>query len=179
MTPEAIRRRRGYPEVVFAFGVLGFLEPEDVWHDELAPDGKRSISAPAFALVDDIVEKTLGSRQLFWFTAGFLIALWEVSGAVRAVMGALNRLCGDETRRSWGRRMLVSFALALAVGACWFAAGVLSALVHGDVVPLAGAVLFVVRWGVAGAILLLAVGALLQFAPERVQPLGWSRSDRC
>ena len=98
---------------------------------------------------------------------------------MRAVMGALNRLYGDETRRSWGRRMLVSFALALAVGACWFAAVVLSPLVHGDVVPLAGAVLFVVRWGVAGAILLLAVGALLHFAPERVQPLGWSRSDRC
>lgn len=72
--------------------------------------------------------------------------------------------------------MLVSFALALVVGACWiaaFAAVVLSPLLHGDVGPLAGAALFVVRWGVAGAILLLTVGLLLHFAPERDQPLGW------
>ena len=91
-------------------------------------------------------------------------------------MGALNRLYGDATRRSWRRRMLVSFALALVVGACWiaaFAAVVLSPLLYGDVGPLAGAALFVVRWGVAGAILLLTVGLLLHFAPERDQPLGW------
>ena len=221
MTPEAIRRRRGYPEgvavttkpgrvrarlreyvdayvendlltyasaisfqllsslvpfLLFGFGVLGFLHLEDVWRAELAPDVKRSVSAPAFALVDDVVEKTLGSRQVFWFTAGFLIALWEVSGAVRAVMGALNRLYGDATRRTWRRRMLVSFALALALGACWIAAVaavVLTPLLYGDVGPPAGAALFVVRWGVAGAILLLSVGLLLHFAPERDQPLGW------
>ena len=164
------------PFLLFAFGVLGFLELEDVWRTELAPEVKGSVSAPAFALVNQIVERTLSSQQLFWFTAGFLIALWGVSGAVRAVMGALNRLYGDATRRSWRRRMLVSFALALVVGACWiaaFAAVVLSPLIYGDVGPLAGAALFVVRWGVAGAILLLTVGLLLHFAPERDQPLGW------
>jgi len=164
------------PFLLFAFGVLGFLELEDVWRTELAPEVKGSVSAPAFALVNQIVERTLSSQQLFWFTAGFLIALWGVSGAVRAVMGALNRLYGDATRRSWRRRMLVSFALALVVGACWiaaFAAVVLSPLLYGDVGPLAGAALFVVRWGVAGAILLLTVGLLLHFAPERDQPLGW------
>jgi membrane protein len=164
------------PFLLFGFGVLGFLHLEDAWRTELAPDVKRSVSPPAFALVDDVVEKALGSRQAFWFTAGFLIALWEVSGAVRAVMGALNRIYGDETRRRWRRRMLVSFALALALGACWIAAiaaVVLSPLLYGDVGPLAGAALFVVRWGVAGAILLLSVGLLLHFAPERDQPLEW------
>ncbi len=164
------------PFLLFAFGTLGFLALEDVWRQELAPEVKGSISAPAFALVEDVVENTLRSKQVFWFTAGFLIALWEVSGAVRAVMGALNRLYGDVTQRTWGQRMLVSLALALAVGACWiaaFSAVVLSPLLYGDVGTLAGALLFVVRWGVAGAILLVTIGVLLHFAPERHQPLGW------
>ena len=164
------------PFLLFAFGMLGFVALEDVWRDELAPDVKAAVSPPAFALIDDAVGKALGSRNLFWVTAGFVIALWEVSGAVRAVMGVLNRVYGDTTRRSWGRRMLVSSALALMVGACWLAAiavVVLGPLLYGDVGPLIGALLFAARWAVAGALLLLAVAVLLHFAPERDRPLHW------
>jgi membrane protein len=164
------------PLLLFGFGMLGFLELEDVWRNELGPDVEGNVSEPAFALMNDVIERTLRSKQVFWFTAGFLIALWEVSGAMRAVMGALNRLYGDETKRSWGRRMLVSFALALAVGACWlaaFAVVVLSPMLYGDTGPLLGALMFVVRWGIAAAILLAAVGLLLHYAPEREQPLHW------
>jgi membrane protein len=164
------------PFLLFGFGLLGFLHLQDVWGRELGPRVKAGVSDTAFAFVDEAVRKALTSRQAFWISAGFVIALWEVSGAVRAVMGALNRLYGDATRRTWRRRMLVSFALALALGACWiaaFGAVVLSPLLYGDVGSLAGAALFVVRWGVAGAILLLSVAVLLHFAPERDQPPEW------
>jgi membrane protein len=164
------------PFLLFAFGVLGFLDLEGVWRDELAPEVEASVSPAAFRFVDEAISKALTDRQVFWVSLGFLIALWEVSGAVRAVMGALNRIYRDETRRSWGRRMAISTGLALAVGACWLGAiavVVLGPLLHGDVGALAGAALFVVRWGVAGALLLAAVGVLLHFAPERHQPLHW------
>jgi membrane protein len=162
------------PLLLFAFGMLGFLQLEDVWRDQLAPDLEPTVSRPAFALIDDTVETTLQSKQLFWVTAGFLIALWEVSGAVRAVMGALDRLYGEHARRSWRRRMLVSLALALVVGACWLAAiavVVLGTLLYGDVGQPLGAVLFVVRWSIAGVLLLLAIALLLHFAPERDRSL--------
>jgi membrane protein len=164
------------PFLLFAFGMLGFLELDDVWRDELAPDVEAAVSQSAFAVIDDAIGKALGSRNVFWVTAGFVIAVWEVSGAVRAVMGVLNRVYGDPTRRSWGRRMLVSTALALMVGACWLAAiavVVLGPLLYGDGGPLVGALLFVARWAVAGALLLLAVAVLLHFSPERRQPLHW------
>jgi membrane protein len=162
------------PLLLFAFGMLGFLQLEHVWRDQLAPDLEPTVSRPAFAVIDDTVEKTLQSQQLFWVTAGFLIALWEVSGAVRAVMGALNRVYDDRAQRSWARRMLVSLALALVVGACWLAAiavVVLGTLLYGDVGQPVGALLFVVRWTVAGALLLVAIALLLHFAPERNRPL--------
>ena len=164
------------PFSMFGFGLLGFLHLQDVWRTELAPDFKAAVSPPAFAFANDAVEKALQSRQAFWVTAGFLIALWELSGAVRAVMGALNRLYRDQTKRSWGRRMLVSFALALVVGGCVLVAVaivVLGPLLYGDVGIAAGALLFLVRWGLAAALLLLAVGVLLHYAPERDQPLEW------
>jgi membrane protein len=164
------------PFLLFSFALLGFLHLEDVWSEDLAPKLKASVSGAAFGFIDETVRKALVSRQAFWITAGFLIALWQVSGAVRAVMGALNRVYRLETRRSWARRMVVSTALALAVGACWLGAigvVVLSPLLYGDVEGPVAALLFVVRWGAAGALLLLAVAVLLHYAPERDQPLEW------
>ena len=164
------------PFLLFGFGVLGFLHLQDVWGKELGPRVKAGVSGAAFAFADEAMRKALTSRQVFWISAGFVIALWEVSGAVRAVMGALNRVYGIETRRSWGRRMLVSTALALAVGACWLAAiavVVLAPLVYGDVDGLVAVLLFLTRWTVAGALLLLAVAVLLHYAPEQRSPLQW------
>ena len=164
------------PFLLFGFALLGFLHLEDVWSQDLAPKLNGSVSDVAFAFIDETVRKALISRQAFWITAGFLIALWQVSGAVRAVMGALNRVYGLQTRRSWGRRMAVSTALALAVGACWLGAiGVvtMSPLLYGDVEGPLAALLFLARWAAAGALLLLAVAVLLRYAPERRSPLEW------
>ena len=164
------------PFLLFGFALLGFLHLEDVWSKDLAPDLKGAVSPEAFGFVDETIRKALTEKQAFWVTAGFLVALWEVSGAVRAVMGALNRTYGIETQRSWRRRMAVSTLLALAVGACWLGAiavVVLGPMVHGDVEGVLVPVLFLARWAVAGALLLLAVALLLHFSPEHWQPLHW------
>ena len=164
------------PFLLFGFGLLGFLHLAAVWSEDLAPELKAAVSPEAFSFLDDTIRRTLTDRQVFWVTAGFLVALWEVSGAVRAVMGALNRTYGIQTRRSWRRRMAVSTALALAVGACWLAAiaaVVLAPVVYGDVDGLLAVLLFLARWTLAGALLLLAVAVLLHYAPERRSPLEW------
>jgi membrane protein len=164
------------PFLAFGFALLGFLQLEDVWSGDLAPDLKSAVSPTAFAFVDQTIRTVLTERQAFWVTAGFLIALWEVSGAVRAVMGALNRTYGIDTQRSWRRRMAVSTVLALVVGACWLGAiavVVFGPLVYGDVDGPLAAVLFLIRWAAAGTLLLLALAMLLHYAPERSQPLHW------
>jgi membrane protein len=164
------------PFLLFAFGLLGFLHLEGVWSEDLAPDVKSAVSPTAFGFIDDTIRTALTEKQAFWVTAGFLIALWEVSGAVRAVMGALNRTYGIQTRRSWRRRMALSTALALAVGACWLAAiavVVLGPLVLGEAEGVLAVLLFLVRWAVAGALLLLAVALLLHYSPEHWSPLHW------
>jgi membrane protein len=164
------------PLGLFGFGLLGFLHLEGVWADDLAPRLQAAVSPTAFAFADDAVETALSDRQAFWITAGFVIALWEVSGAIRAVMGAVNRVYGDETQRSWRRRMGVSTVLALAVGACWLgaiAAVAVTPLLLGDLEGGAAVAGFLARWTAAGLLLLLAVALLLHFAPERHQPLHW------
>lgn len=164
------------PFALFAVALLGFLSLEEVWRDELAPKIEPTVSPEAFEVLDDAVQKALSSQQVFWLTAGFVISLWQVSGAVRAVMGALNTVYRQPTRRSWRQRLLVSLVLSLAVGACFLGAiGVvtLTPLLYGDPGPALGVVLLVLRWGAAGLLLMLAVGLLLRHAPECDQPLQW------
>jgi membrane protein len=164
------------PALLFGFSLLGFLTLQDVWSNELAPDIRPSMSRPAFSVIDDAVTNALTHHQLFWVSIGFVIALWQVSGGVRTIMGALNEVHGYSDGRTWARRMTISLGLALVLGACWLAAiaaVVLGPLLWGDVPALLGVALFLARWAVAGLVLLFAVAVVLHYAPEHEQPVRW------
>lgn len=164
------------PLLLFALGSLGFLGLTEVWTQDVRPEVVDDLSAAAVVIVDDTVMKVLGSAQLFWVTAGAAIATWQLSGAVRAAMEALNRVYGAEEDRSFRRRFAVSIGLAVVLTALTFTAVavvVFVPLLVGDLGPFASALLFVGRWGVAAVLLGLAVGLLVHQGPDRAQPLGW------
>src|SRR3712207_4738422 len=73
------------PFLLFLLGLLGFLDLGNVWEEDLAPEVEPRMSRAAFELVDETVTTLLAERQLFWLTGGFALALWQISGGVRAV----------------------------------------------------------------------------------------------
>ena len=167
------------PFLLFVLGLLGVFHLQSVWRDDVAPNLRPHVSAAAFQVIDDTVTKILGGKRLFWATAGAGLATWQISSAVRAVMGAFNRIYGARERRSFVRRMSVSLALALAVGALLLlAVAVVRAgpvavdAVFGDG-ALVGAVSAVVQWAVAAGLLLVVVGLLVRFAPDAELPMRW------
>jgi membrane protein len=164
------------PFLMFAFALLGFLSLGDVWQQQVAPHVRANVSPAMFSVIDSTVTKALASGQLFWMTAGVVLAVWQISGAVRAIMGALNRIYRVDVDRPLRRRMLVSTALAVAVGVALLAAiAVVSGapLLYGSVGQPAGAAFFILRWSVGGALMLLAVGLLLRYGPARPRPMQW------
>lgn len=147
-----------------------------MWREHVAGDVRHNVSPAVFDVVDDTVTKVLASRQVFWMPGGLALAVWQISGAVRAVMGALNRIYRVERERSWRRRMGVSISLAIEVGAALLLALAIvsgAPLLYGDVGQPAGAALFVLRWGAAGVLMLLAVGLLLRHGPATRRPFRW------
>src|SRR3954451_13221461 len=100
------------PLLLLSFGLLGFLNLDEVWRQDIAPDVQSAVSSDVYKVIDDTVKKVLEERQLFWATAGALIALWEVSGAVRVAMRALNRIYEAEEKRDLKQQFVLSFALA-------------------------------------------------------------------
>jgi membrane protein len=164
------------PFMLFSLAVLGFLQLDDVWHMDLAPDVKDSVSNASYVVLNNTVNHVLEGKRLFWLTGGFVLALWQVSGAVRAVMGALDGIYDCRRHRPFKERYILSTWLSVAVGACLvaaFAAARFIPLVLGDPPLLLAVAAFVARWFAAAVFMALAVGLLAHFAPGVRRPLPW------
>jgi len=165
------------PFALSMLGLAGLLHLNDVWRNHVAPDIRPHVSAAVFSVISSAVSKALSSRQLLWATLGGGLALWQVSGAVRAVMGAFDRIYGASSERPLIRRYVISFALAMATGACFISAILCVVLAPFFTVRHPGAAwdvfAFLARWVLAAGFLSLAVGLLVHVAPATFQPLPW------
>ena len=163
------------PFLLFAFGLMGFLDLQNVWKD-IAKNLQPQMSPAAFTVLQQTVDKVLTQKQLWWVTVGFALAIWEVSGGIRAIMGGLNEIYDLDERRSWLKRMRRSLMLAvavsalvlLAIGTAW-----LTPLLYGDVGQPVGALFFLLRGIVCGALLGAATALTVRLAPDGYQPAGW------
>jgi membrane protein len=165
------------PFLLFVLGVAGSLHLNYVWRDHLEPQLRGSVSNAVFAVIENAVNNVFASRQVLWATVGGGLALWQVSGAVRAVMGALARIYGASAERSFLRRYLISFVLSIEVGACFTLAALCILLAPFFSVGHPGAAwyvfAFLVRWVLVVGFLLLVVGILVRHAPATPQTLPW------
>ena len=165
------------PFFMFVLALAGLLHLNDVWRDHIAPEIHRHVSGAVFSVISSAVNKAFSGKQLLWATVGGGLALWQVSGAVRAVMGAFAQIYGATTERTFFRRYLISFALAIATGACFILAAVsllfapFFSVHHPD-----GAwnvFAFAARWSLGVGFLSLAVGLLVHVAPATRQSMPW------
>jgi membrane protein len=165
------------PFVMTMLALAELLHLGGVWRNHVAPDIRPHVSTAVFSVISSAVGKAFSGRQLLWATVGGVLALWQVSGAVRAVMGAFERIYGASSERSRMRRYLISFALSIATGACFIAATVSLVLAPFLKVRHPGVMWevfsFAARWVLAVGFLSLAVGLLVHFAPATSQPLPW------
>jgi membrane protein len=165
------------PFLLFALAVAGLLHLNDVWSDHLEPQIRANVSSPVFAVIENAVNNVFESRRVLWATLGGALALWQVSGAIRAVMGALARIYGAGGERSFVRRYSISFVLSIEVGGCFTLAALCLWLAPFFSVGHPGAAwnvfAFTVRWALVVALLLLIVGLLVRHAPGTSQTLPW------
>jgi membrane protein len=165
------------PFALFVLAVAGLLDLSSVWRDHLQPEIQANVSSAVFAVISNAVNKVFAGRQWLWATVGGALALWQVSGAVRAVMGALGRIYGAPAERPFLKRYTISFVLSIEVGACFILATLCLLLAPFFSVAHPGVTwevfAFVVRWALAVGLLLLAVGLLVRHAPATDQSLPW------
>jgi membrane protein len=157
------------PLTLTALGLLGALDLQEVWKDELARDLQPQVSRPVFQVIDETVRRVLESKQLFWATFGAVLSVWEVSGAMRAVMTVLDRIYQHRRERPRIARYAVSAALSALVMVLMLAAA--GAIVVGGLVD--GTVVAILRWPLAALLLLTALWAVVHWAPSERRPWRW------
>src|SRR3954447_10018127 len=165
------------PLALLALGLIGTLGLANWWSTDAGHTVRNNVSPPVYHLIDDRVRKILAHRQLFWVTLGAVIAVWEVSGAMRATMQVLNRVYGVEEKRPFGRKLWESIVLSTAVTfMLLLAAAVVKVgpraahkmLGEGALVSVLS---FLASWGAAVALLFLVVAIVVRFAPDTRRPV--------
>jgi membrane protein len=121
-------------------------------------------------VLDDVVRTGLTSRRVFWLTAGLVIAVWEMSGAMRATMDALSRIYGDEDDRPKLRRYLVSFGLSVGVGGGLL---VTFAIARFGTVLIGGTVGAIARWPIVFVLLTCVVWLVMRYGPAEPEQSHW------
>jgi membrane protein len=144
------------PLLLFLLALLGFLQLDEIWRDEVAPEVRGSLSDAAYRLLDDTATRVVTEKQGWWLTGGFALALWEISAATRVTMTALDRIYGFRRRRSFFELFPRSVGLGLAMGVSVIAAFAVVRFVPlatGELDGVAAVLFFVGRWLAAAAVL--------------------------
>ncbi|MEA2431804.1 MAG: rane protein [Thermoleophilaceae bacterium] len=167
------------PLALLALGLIGTFGLSSWWSTDAAHTVRDNVSVPVYNVINDTVRKILAHRQLFWVTLGAAIAVWEVSGAMRATMQVLNRVYGVEEGRSFWRKLWESIVLSTAVTFMLLLAAAVVKVgpsaakdLFGDG-PAVSVLSFLGSWGAAVALLFLVVTMVVRFAPDTRRPVRW------
>ncbi|HYX86632.1 MAG TPA: YihY/virulence factor BrkB family protein [Gaiellales bacterium] len=156
--------------VFLAVALLRPLGAEETWQTTVVPALSSRLPPEWMSAVTWSVDRELQSSAAPLVALGAVVAVWEVSGSVRAIMGALNRIYGVDETRGTSRRFALSILLATAVSIFLIAA----AFVGGGALEPSVPVLGPAERIVLPAIMVYAVVALLVLvAPARRQPWRW------
>jgi membrane protein len=165
------------PFLLFVLALAQLLHANDIWRLHLEPQVKANVSPAIFSAIQSSVNKVFAGRAVIWVTLGGLLAVWQVSGAVRAVMGALARVYDAPRERPFLKRYSISFILSLEVIGCFILVAMCVLFAPFFHVAHPGlayeALSLVVRWGLVILILLVVVALLVRHGPSRSQPAPW------
>ncbi len=158
--------------VLLALGVLAAVHDVSIWDDTIGPAIHARVLDGVYTGMNQIVHKVFRSSNGGLIAFASALAVWEISGVVRALMGALNRIYDTEETRPWWVRFPVSFALAGVV-----IVALLGALLLTWVVDVSGGwrwPLLVCRWLASVGLIVAAFGILVRRAPVEPRATKWA-----
>jgi membrane protein len=163
------------PLTLLSLALLGSFGEEHVWNDTLGPAIEGKVTAPVYAGIDYTVQRIFETPGAGLIAFAVVLSVWDVSGGVRASMGALNRVYETDEKRPTAVRFGVSMAIAvstivLVVGALLVVLAAPNLAAHGALHwPLT-----VLRWPVAVVLLGTAISVLVRYGPAEHPRARWA-----
>jgi membrane protein len=159
---------------LLAIAVMGRTGEESVWTTQIAPQIQPKVLPAVFEGIQATVARIFARDSPGLIVFASLLAIWEVSGGVRACMSALSRIYGTKDHRPWYVRFPISIGIAVVLTVALVAAAFLTLAlrhaVHGGwAVPVG-----IARWLATIALLTIAFGVLVHWAPAERRSAGWA-----
>jgi membrane protein len=161
------------PLALLGIALIGAVGRRDLWTGHLAPPIKSRVDPPVFHALDFAVKKIFAHNSGPLIAFATVLTVWYVSGGVRAIIGAINRIYDSEEDRPFWHRWALSIALAACV-----VAGMVGAALLVAAVPKPGGAWEIpavaARWlgGIVG--LALVTGILVRYGPVERRPKKWA-----
>jgi membrane protein len=157
---------------LFGLGILGAAHEQTLWRKTIGPQIQPRVLPHVFDGIDQTVQLVFSS-----FTPGFLalasaLAVWEVSGIIRAAIGALDEIYETSETRPFWIRFPISFGLAIL-----FLAAVLGAIAivwAGHVSGSWSIPILILRWPAAVALIAFAFELIVRWAPAEHRRVRWA-----
>ena len=162
------------PLALIVLALAGFFDLRAAWEDHVGPDLKTKLTPTTWRFIDRTVDRIVDAPHVAWLVIGLALALWHVSGLVRASSGALNSIFEVDERRSATERAWQSLLVALAVIVLVCLA--LLIVVGGRLIPwhgAAGILLFFLRWIAAAVVMWALLALLIRTAPAASPHARW------
>ncbi|HET8751391.1 MAG TPA: YihY/virulence factor BrkB family protein [Gaiellaceae bacterium] len=157
---------------LFALGILGAAHQRQLWQKTIGPQIKAKVLPKVFDGIDETVHLVLSSSTAGLLALASALAVWEVSGIIRASIGALDEIYETQEPRPFWIRFPVSFGLAIV-----FLAAVLGAIAliwAGHVSGSWGLVIRILRWPAAVALVAFAFELIVRWAPAKHRRARWA-----
>jgi membrane protein len=162
------------PLTLLGLAVLGPFGLRGVWTDTIAPAVRGHVALPVFEAVNYSVERILSTDPTGLVIFASVLVVWDMTWAVNAVTAALNVIHDVDEKRPVVRRICTAAGLGIAVAICLIASVLTLAVLPKLSGGVLDALLSILRWPVALAFLMLAVGLLMRYAPAEKPEVRWA-----
>jgi len=157
---------------LFGLGILGATHQQQLWRQTIGPAIEPKVLPHVFDGIDQTVNRVFSSSTAGLPALAAALAVWEVSGIIRASIGALDEIYETpETRPfwvrfplSWGLSVLVLVAMLGAIAIIW----------AGHVSGSWSIPILILRWPAAVVLVALAFELIVHWGPDENRRARWT-----
>ena len=157
---------------LFALGILGAAHQQQLWKQTIAPTIEPKVLPKVFDGINQTVNLVFSSSTAGLLVVASALAVWEVSGIMRAATGALDEIFeAPETRPFW-IRFPVSWGLAVLFLAAML--GAIAIIWAGHVSGGWSLPVLILRWPAAVALVAFAFELIVRWGPAEHRRARWT-----
>jgi membrane protein len=157
---------------LFGLGILGAAHQQQLWKQTIGPEIKPKVLPDVFAGIDQTVHRVFSSSTAGLLALASALAVWAVSGIIRAATRALDEIYETPETRPFWIRLPVTFGLAILVLAAML--GAILIIWAGHVSGSWSLPILILRFPAAALLLAIAFEIIVRWAPAEHRRARWA-----